>query len=380
MTVINTRNAETINIGQNGTYDVARYTTANVSVDVTPKLVMQFRKDANGKVLEPNTIIDLDGATDVSDYAFSQKYYRNASVSGSVNFGSLTTITGYNAFYYAFAETNITEFNLPNLVTVSGVQSFTNAANKAKVETVNLGSLKTVSGFSPFIHCFHDCTKLTNVDLHSLETVSGSQAFRYAFIGTKIISIDLSSLKTVSGELAFGSAFYTVSTLTSVDLSSLDTITGQNAFQYAFSSCTNLTSLSFPALKSTSFGPYTTQFNNMLQGVTGCTVHFPSNLQSVIGSWADVTSGFGGTNTTVLYDLPATNILTGANTTVYERNPKYDTATALAWRVQDTGAMPNITIDWTPFYTSGLTDPTVGTTIYSDAECTTAVTTISSIS
>jgi hypothetical protein len=44
----------------------------------------------------------------------------------------------------------------------------------------------------------------------------------------------------------------------------------------------------------------------MLPGVTGCTVHFPSNLQSVIGSWADVTEGFGGTNTTVLFDLPAT--------------------------------------------------------------------------
>jgi hypothetical protein len=44
----------------------------------------------------------------------------------------------------------------------------------------------------------------------------------------------------------------------------------------------------------------------MLQGVTGCTVHFPSNLQSVIGSWSDVTARFGGTNTTVLFDLTAT--------------------------------------------------------------------------
>ena len=44
----------------------------------------------------------------------------------------------------------------------------------------------------------------------------------------------------------------------------------------------------------------------MLSGVTGCTVHFPSNLESVIGSWSDVTDGFDGTNTTVLFDLPAT--------------------------------------------------------------------------
>ena len=76
--------------------------------------------------------------------------------------------------------------------------------------------------------------------------------------------------------------------------------------QRCFQNCTHLTSISFPALTSTSFGSFTNQFNNMLYGVTGCTVHFPSNLQSVIGSWADVTNGFGGTNTTVSFDLPAT--------------------------------------------------------------------------
>jgi len=44
----------------------------------------------------------------------------------------------------------------------------------------------------------------------------------------------------------------------------------------------------------------------MLSGCSNVTVHFPSNLQSVIGSWYDVQNGFGGTNTTVLFDLPAT--------------------------------------------------------------------------
>ena len=44
----------------------------------------------------------------------------------------------------------------------------------------------------------------------------------------------------------------------------------------------------------------------MLSGVTGCTVHFPSNLETVIGDWSSVTSGFGGTDTTVLFDLPST--------------------------------------------------------------------------
>lgn len=57
---------------------------------------------------------------------------------------------------------------------------------------------------------------------------------------------------------------------------------------------------------TSSFENYTNQFNYMLQGVTGCAVHFPSNLQSVIGSWTDVTAGFGVTNTIALFDLTAT--------------------------------------------------------------------------
>ena len=80
---------------------------------------------------------------------------------------------------------------------------------------------------------------------------------------------------------------------------------GREACEEMFKN-SGVTTLSFPALKSTSFGSRTDQFKNMLSGVTGCTVHFPSNLQAVIGSWADVTSGFGGTNTTVLFDLPQT--------------------------------------------------------------------------
>ena len=125
-------------------------------------------------------------------------------------------------------------------------------------------------------------------------------------IPTQSFTFKLPSNATDIGVYAMYYAFYGCTGLTSVDLSSLTTINGSYAMYYAFQSCTGLTNISFPALTSTSFGSYTNQFNYMLRGVTGCTVHFPSNLQSVIGSWSDVTNGFGGTNTTVLFDLPAT--------------------------------------------------------------------------
>lgn len=156
-------------------------------------------------------------------------------------------------------------------------------------------------------YAFVDCTGLTTVDLSNLTSVSGAYAMRNAFYNSRnLTSVDLSSLTTVSGAYAMYNVCQGCTGLTTVDLSSLTTVSGRNSMQSAFQDCTKLTTLSFPSLISTGFGSYTNQFDNMLSGVTGCTVHFPSNLQSKIGSWSSVTSGFGGTNTTVLFDLPAT--------------------------------------------------------------------------
>lgn len=129
----------------------------------------------------------------------------------------------------------------------------------------------------------------------------------YAFYNCLgLTSVDLSSLTTISGNNAFTSAFRKCENLTNVDFSNLRTISGSYALRLAFMDCYELLILSFPSLTSTSFGSRTNQFTEMLSGIDNCVVHFPSNLQSVIGSWDDVLGGFGGNNTTVLFDLPAT--------------------------------------------------------------------------
>ncbi len=292
-----------------------------------PAYYIEKTVDANGVLKNTSSVIDLTGVTDIASYVLYYAYMGNSNITGVLNFSGIKKISGQSA----------------------------------------LGST------------FYGCSGITGINMSSLEIASGTASMQDTFNGCEnLVSFNLESLVYASSsqtQIFRKCRALTTGTFYSLKILDVGSLTG------GFRDCTNLASLYFPALK-TILGTNNT-FNNMLSGVTGCTVHFPSNLDpqggSTVVSSLPQYPNFGGTNTVLAFDLPATNLLTGVNTTVYERNPKYDTATALAWRVQDTGTIPNITIDWTPFYTSGLTDPTVGTTIYSDSACTVTVTTVDSI-
>ena len=286
----------------------------------------------------PNTI------TDVGEYLLINAYRNTPSsvLSGAIDLSSLTTVSGsYACSSMFYGCTGIT--------------------------SVDLSSLTTLNGSNACQYMFQNCTGITSLDLSSLTTVSSNYAASGMFQGcTGITSVDLSSLTTVSGSSACYYMFYGCTGITSVDLSSLTTLSGSNACQYMFQNCTNLTRVSFYALTPTSFGAQTNQFSKMLQNVTGCTVHFPMAIQATIGAWTDVTNGFNGTNTTVLFDIVTS--LTGADSNTYTRSQKNSTSTATAW-----------TYNNTLYYTAGTTEPSVNDSIFSDASCTTTETTISAI-
>ena len=196
-------------------------------------------------------------------------------------------------------------FSLPSGATSVSAYALNNAFRGCtNLTSVDLSSLTKVSGIAALSNAFYGCTNLTSANLSSLTTVSGGSALQSVFYNCfNLTSVNLSSLTTVSGSSAFQYAFFGCFNLASVNFSSLATLSGNNALNGAFLYCTSLTSLSFPSLTTSSFGHYTDQFNDMLSGCSGVTVHFPAAIQPTIGAWASVTSGFGGTNTTVLYDL-----------------------------------------------------------------------------
>ncbi len=246
---------------------------------------IQKSVDANNKLINGgSTIIDLTGVTDIGSHVLNYAYYNNTTISGNINMSSLINISGLEACANAFETSSLYDY----------------------ITSVDLSSLKSISGNSACYNMFAN-RRITSVDLSSLESISSFSSCYRMFGNNALSSLSLPSLKIVNNPYGCDEMFASqYSTYTSVNFPSLLTINESFVLRRMFKDCTNLTSLSFSALTSNSFGSKTSQFYHMLEGCSNVTVHFPSNLQSVIGSWSDVTSGFGGTNTTILFDLPAT--------------------------------------------------------------------------
>ena len=237
---------------------------------------------------------------------------------------------------------------------------------------INLTGATVLRDYALYYAYFSNTNISGNVNFGSLENL-GSRSLAYTFSGaSNITGFDLSNLTIVTGANAMFECFKGTAIVTG-RFPSLAVINQQNVLYGGFEQCTSLQSLWFYALNTNSFGSRTNQFYIMLNGCTNVTVHFPMAIQSTIGSWSDVTNGFGGTNTTVLFDIVTS--LTGADSNTYTRSEKDSTSTATAWTYNDTlyytsGVSNN---------TAGVNEPSVADTIYSDDACTTSVTTITAI-
>lgn len=213
-------------------------------------------------------------------------------------------VASYGLYNVFSSCTTLTSVDLSSLTTLSNSYALGSAFNGCnRLTSADLSSLTTVSGNQALGSTFSGCSSLTSVNLSSLTTVSNSNALYSAFSRcASLTSVNLGSLTTVGGSSALGSIFSGCTGLTSVNLDSLATINGGSALSSAFSGCTRLASLSFPSLTASSFGSYVNQFNNMLRSVRDCTLHFPASTQAKIEAMTGYPN-FGGTNTTVLFDL-----------------------------------------------------------------------------
>lgn len=256
------------------------------------------------------TSFDLRALTTISGSEGCAYMFTGCTRLTSADLSSLTTLSVGNACYYMFQGCiSLASCNLNSLTTISGTSTCRSMFDGSGLTgSLSMPSLTTISGEGAARSMFGNCAHVTSVSLPNLTSVTtGDSACRFMFGGmTNLTSVYLPSLSTVTAPNGLYALFGDDTSLTTVSFPSLDYIPAATCCYMMFNRCTSLTDVYFPALKSTSFGSYKTQFNKMLSNCSNVTVHFPSSLFAVIGSWSDVAAGFGGTSTTVLYDLPAT--------------------------------------------------------------------------
>lgn len=354
-----------------------------------------------------NIDIDFSNITYLGNSSLYASFYGRRGIN-SVTFGSATSNVPAT---YAFAFSDVKTFTLsattttdlgsyicygcqslqsflcPNLESMTLGGFYTVCKNCEYLTTVDLSKLRMLgtsgeTSYNYFVAAFEGCKRLQSLNLNKLECIYGYSGTRSNTTGackqmcdgcTALVTVGLDSLQTIGSTYYSGtnssnglcsSMFSYCTSLRIVKFKSLSFV-GSYALGYGFQNCTSLEELWFYALTDATKWA-STAFSLMLYGCSNVTVHFPKVVENSVSSYSPITAGFNGTNTTVLFDIVTS--LTGADTNTYTRQEKDSTATATAWVNNDV-----------LYYTSGTTEPVVGDTIYSDAACTTAVTTISAI-
>lgn len=245
----------------------------------------------DGYLRQNSTVLDGTGIKYIDSNSFSiftNFRYMSSSKITELNFPDLESIDLEDTYDFTFDSMKyLTKAYFPKLS--SGRIRFKYCESLQSVNLDSVVDTRNFNGDREFFGMFYGCTSLTTFTFTNLTTVGAyglNECFGYC---TSLVSCRFPKLEK----------FYMRSS------SSGDTY----PFEYCFDECSSLEDVYFDAVKSTSFSemlyPRWT-FSQLLSGVDGCTVHFPSNMEAIIGSWSDVVSGFGGTNTTVLFDLPET--------------------------------------------------------------------------
>lgn len=248
--------------------------------------------------------------------------FTNLSVTPSTTAQTLTPVSPYNGFNQvdvsavtSSIDANITAGNIKKDVQILGVTGTYEGSGGGSQSILpaelfvgdidSSGAYKAAGNSDAYVG---------NISLDGIKTISTSGALCYALNAS--VGTSRPTARKISGTIAFpdlenvtgGNALYYMCSsqnqLTAAYFPKLQSVSGNNAMSYMFSSATNIAHIYFNALMAGSATTSIGRMSNMLRSVTGCTVHFPSNLQSVISSEANITAGFGGTNTVILYDLP----------------------------------------------------------------------------
>ena len=227
-------------------------------------------------------VIDFTGITRIYSYQLAGAYNDNTAISGTIDMSEIVQLGDFSCIYM-FHNSSITG--------------------------IDLSALPTINNERACEHMCEGCSLLTTATLTSLATITALYGAANMFGYSGLTALSLPALTTISGSYGCAYMCNNCQDLISASLPLLSNVSGIRACYYMFAGCSALTSLSFPAITTTSFGTRTNQFDTMCSAIPNITLHFPSNVQSIIEGLDgySATAPFGAVSGTVLFDLPATS-------------------------------------------------------------------------
>ena len=237
--------------------------------------------------------------------------FSRSNISGRVVFNDLTTLTDLSALRSCFLNTKISSISFPKLETVTSGSLYNMANGCSMLTSADLSAVTRIED-DGMDSCFYN-SGLESFDLSALESVE-TNGMSNAFCSTNIQTATFPSLEAI-GDEGMVSCF-SDTPLQTITFTSLWDLRSIAPFEYTFNNCPNLQDVYFPALKTASFesgGDYDWyNFYEMFDYYTGSesgsvTVHFPSNLESVVQNLYNYPSFDGDLSIVhVAFDLPAT--------------------------------------------------------------------------
>jgi hypothetical protein len=269
-----------------------------VVMDKSPAYYVEYTNN-NGVLSSGTTLINtFDGINQIDVPYFGARIFSGKTLQNQ-NFvlGFNGGIKADNVFDYTFANSNIKKADLSGITYIEGNQCFTG--------------------------CFGNCQQLGEVDISGLERIGkpdvfcGSQAFQSAFISNSTLTeFSFTNLKYLYGSLSQVFSSLTYASFTTIRFPVLEKCySGGTSIQdfsvFTMFCANNVRHIYFNAFKSDTFGGKVKCLSQLFSSsVNGCTLHFPSNLDPQSGSTviSSLTGypNFGGTNTVLAFDLPAT--------------------------------------------------------------------------
>ena len=263
--------------------------------------------DSDGNLARPSDYTwTSDTAKTISTNALSY-IFSNSTGLKSVDFPLVENIKRYGLSYAFQNCTSLQNVNAPNLKTIEndGMEyAFNNCTSLKSVSFPNLNEIQSYG----LRDAFNECSSLSTVNLPELVTVH-SNGLYYAFDNcSSITDIVFPKLTTLHSNALY-CAFKYCTNLKTASFPELKTL-NNSSLSYCFQNCTNLKQIYFNGLTEETFSSTvsTSMFFNMLSSVTGCTVHFPAELSTILKSYSDVINGFGGTDTIVIFDINGATI------------------------------------------------------------------------